>query len=176
MLTKHLKDRCFDVSKYSAVWLNNKENVVTFGLWNLSGSLVGFQQYRPLATKERYENPSDMRYFTIGSKVGKTTQLLAFGVELLDRKQRVLFLVEGVFDAVPLHNRNVNALATLSNNPKHLSSWLKTLGYYLVALCEGDKAGKKLAAVADEAVYLPEGKDPADMSSEWFDRLIKTFN
>jgi hypothetical protein len=42
-------------------------------------------------------------------------------------------------------------------------------------LCEDDEAGKKLAHVADAAVYLPEGKDPAQMSDEWFDELVKKY-
>lgn len=176
MLLKHLKSRGLNPNLYSGLWLDDKENTVTFGLWNLSGSLVGIQQYKHLAGKERCKNPRDMRYFTVAGKVDKYSKLVAFGVDLLSNKQKVLFLVEGVFDAVPLHNKGVNALATLTNNPKHLASWLRSLGYYLVALCEGDNAGKKLAGVADEAVYLPEGKDPADMPEEWFDELIGFYN
>jgi hypothetical protein len=175
MLMEHLKSRRLSHKLYSGMWLDEEENVATFGMWNLSGQLVGFQQYRPLADKGHRPKPSDMRYFNIAGKVDKCSKLLAFGVELLDQKQRVLFLAEGVFDVVPLHNRNVNALATMANNPKHLASWLRTLGYYLVALCEGDSAGQKLANVADESVYLPEGKDPAEMSEEWFDELVKKY-
>ena len=175
MLLEHLKQRSLTPSLYSGLWLDEEESVTTFGLWNLSGSLVGFQQYKHLASKERCENPRDMRYFTIAGKTDKYSKLLAFGVDLLDSNQKVLFLAEGDFDVVPLHNRNVNALATLNNNPKHLASWLRTLGYYLVALCEGDEAGQKLANVADEAVYLPEGKDPAEMSAEWFDELVQKY-
>ncbi len=176
MVKDHLKRRLLNVKLYSGLWLDEAGNVVTFGLWNLSGQLVGFQQYKPLAGKGRCENLSDMRYFNIAGKVGKHSKLLAFGVELLDTKQRVLFLAEGVFDVTPLHNRGVNALATMTNNPTHLKSWLRSLGYYIVALCEGDSAGQKLANVADEAVYLPEGKDPAEMSDEWFDELINKYN
>jgi hypothetical protein len=175
MLTSHLKERSLNTELYSGVWLDDENSTVTLGLWNLSGQLVGFQQYKPLAGKGRCEDPSDMRYFSIAGKVGKHSKLLAFGVELLDRRQRVLFLTEGVFDAVPFHNRKINALATMTNNPKHLKSWLMSLGYHLVALCDGDSAGQKLANVAHEAVYLPEGKDPGDMPGEWFDNVIRKY-
>ncbi len=175
MLLKHLAVRKIDLNKYSGVWLNKKDNTVTFGLWNLSGALVGFQQYKPLADKKYASNPSNMKYFTIAGKIDSYSKLLAFGVELLDVKQPVVFVVEGIFDAVPLHNKNINAIATLSNNPKHLKSWVRSLGYKVVALCEGDEAGQKLANIADESVYLPEGKDPADMSDTWFNNLINTY-
>lgn len=175
MLKEHLESRRMTTKLYSGLWLNEEESTVTFGLWNLSGSLIGFQQYKYLASKERCKNPSNMKYFTIAGKTGKHSKLLSFGVELLDSSQKVLFLAEGIFDVVPLHNRKVNALATLTNNPKHLASWLRTLGYYLVALCEGDKAGRKLASVADEVVYLSENKDPADMNDAWFDALVDRY-
>lgn len=171
MVLEHLRSRNLVPELYSGVWINEKENTATFGLWNLSGQLVGFQQYKHLASKGRCKNPSDMRYFNIAGKVGNHSKLLVFGTELLNRNQKVLFLAEGIFDVAPLHNRNINALATMTNNPVHL----KSLGYYIVALCEGDNAGKKLANIADKAVYLPEGKDPADMTTEWFDNLVSKY-
>lgn len=176
MLLNHLKDRRLDTSIYSGVWLDEENEVATFGIWNLSGQLVGFQQYRHLADKGRKPKPSDMRYFNIAGKEGVGSKLLAFGVELLDIKQKTLFIVEGIFDVAPLHNRGVNALAVMTNNPTHLKSWLHSLGYHIVALCEGDKAGRQLATVADEAIYLPTGKDPADMSDEWFDNIVKIYD
>lgn len=162
MQTPH---RDLDVTKYSGVSIH--DDVYTFPLWNLSGQLVGYQQYRPDAGKERLPNPRDMRYFTYLPKSTNT----AWGLETLDPKKRVLFLVEGVFDAVKLHNAGFNALALLTNNPKPLKPWLHSLGYYLISVCEGDEAGKKLATVGHEAIYLPEGFDVGDMSS----RCVKQF-
>lgn len=174
-LSHHIKSRRLDVNKYSAVWLSQRTMTFTVGLWNLSGQLVGFQQYKPNAGKERPDNPRDARYYTYATRPHKEAELLAFGVELLDPSKPVLFIVEGMFDAVHLHNMGQNCIATLSNNPKHLRSWLGSLGYYIVALCEGDAAGKRLASSADEAVYLPDGKDPADMSIEWYIDLITKY-
>ncbi len=138
-----------------------------FPLYTLTGQLVGFQRYNPNGCKKSQENP---KYFTLVKN--KNT---AYGVHLLDTRKRVCFLVEGVFDAMPLHNLKANALAVLSNNPTNLKSWLNSLGYYLVALCEGDKAGRKLAALADTAVFLPDGRDPGDMPNEWFEELVEKY-
>lgn len=176
MITTHLEGRRLNKSLYSGVWLSEDRKVATFGLWNLSGQLIGFQQYKPLEDKTRKPKPSDMRYFTIAGKEGGGSKLLAFGIELLDTTQNNLFIVEGIFDVAPLHNRGVNALAVMTNNPVHLKSWLNSLGYNIIALCKGDKAGRKLAKFADEAIYLPTGKDLADMSDEWFDNIVKIYD
>ena len=53
MLTRLLKRRC-NVSLHRPV-LDSEEQVATFYLWNLSGQLVGYQQYRPTAPKHHTE-------------------------------------------------------------------------------------------------------------------------
>lgn len=55
----------------------------------------------------------------------------------------------------------------------HLKSWINSLGYHTIALCEGDKAGKMLAKIADEAIYLPDKKDVGDLSYEEIRRYLK---
>ena len=125
--------------------------------------MVGYQQYRPEADKERKENPRDMRYFTYLPKTTNT----AWGLENLDFSKPYLLVVEGIFDAVKLHNAGINALAVLANNPKPLKSWLHTLGYTIIPVCEGDKAGRMLAKLGDGVIeYLPEGVDVGDMTAE----------
>ncbi|MEQ6344483.1 MULTISPECIES: toprim domain-containing protein [Vibrio] len=147
-----------------------------FRLWSLTGRLVGYQQYRPFAPKHTApDHRKQARYFTYVSKEHMATSLAAFGVEQLDLKQRVLFLAEGVFDVVPLHRLGVNALAVLGNNPKHLKEWLNTLPFHVVALCDGDEAGQTLARFAHQTVSLPSGKDPGDMSDEWFKSMLSDF-
>lgn len=169
-LLEHLKSRRLDVSLYPSLVVDEDSYTTTFPLWNLSGKLVGMHTYKAKEAPNQGGNPREARYFTlIPTEANRAT---AFGVDLLDPKQRVVFLVEGVFDAAPLHARGVNALAVFGNNPKHLRSWLSTLNYTTVALVEGDKAGKKLANTADLAVYLPDGEDPGSMSDEWFDELV----
>lgn len=162
------KHRDLDITKYSGV--SEYEGVYTFPLWNLSGQLVGYQQYRPDAEKGRMENPRDMRYFTYLPKNTNT----AWGLETLNPKQLHLLVVEGIFDAVKLHNAGINALAVLANDPKPLKRWLDTLGYLIVPVCDGDEAGKKLASLTNcaKVEQLPAGFDVGDMSGNCVDELF----
>ena len=170
-LDAHLLERRLDTRLYSSIGIDEENCVVTFPLWNLSQQMVGYQRYRPDRDKSFKGNPYEARYFTKTNK----RSLTAFGIDLLNRKNRVLFITEGIFDASPLHMRGVNALAMLSNNPLHLGDFIYSLGYYVVALCEGDEAGKKLKRLANDFVQLPDGKDPGDMPDKFFDELINFY-
>jgi hypothetical protein len=163
----HLKNRNCDLSLYPDTYISEIENVITYPLWNLSGQMVGYQQYRPNAPKnDKSLRPSQLRYYTWLSKHdGKNAAITAWGVQLLNQNNRYLFLVEGIFDAVKLHNMGLNALALLACNPKPLKSWLWSLGYNIIPVCEGDKAGRKLAKLSNCGLikYLPDGLDLGDM-------------
>lgn len=175
----HLKSRSVDLSLYPDVHVCEAENVVTYPLWNLSGQMVGYQQYRPDAPKnDKSLRPSQLRYYTWLSKPdGKSAALTGWGLPLLNSKKKYLLLVEGVYDAVKLHNLGVNALALLACDPKPLKSWLWSLGYHVVPVCEGDKAGKKLAKLSNCGLveYLPDGVDLGDMSQEDVNRLYAKY-
>lgn len=169
----YLQLRRLNPYKYQGMAVDHFTQTITFPLWNLNGEMVGFQAHKPLEHGFQRGKPSEARYHTIIPT--KAKRQTAFGVDLLDSRQKVLFIAEGIFDVAPLHTRNVNALAVLSNDPKHLRSWLHSLGYIVVALAEGDRAGKKMAKLAHKAEYLPEGKDPADMPDSWFDELVEKY-
>ncbi len=169
----YLQSRRLNPYTYQGMTVDHFSQTVTFPLWNLSGEMVGFQAHKPLAQGFQRGDPSDARYHTIIPT--KSKRVTAFGVELLDPKQEVLFIAEGIFDVAPLHARKVNALAVLCNNPKHLHRWLRSLGYTVVALVEGDRAGQRIAKLAHKAEFLPEGKDPADMPDSWFDELVEKY-
>ena len=61
MLKEHLKSRHLDLELHRPV-LDEAEGVVTFYLWNLSGQLVGYQQYRPSGEKKPQNNPKQGKY------------------------------------------------------------------------------------------------------------------
>jgi DNA primase len=166
-LTEHLATRGMN---YNAI---KSEETITFPLWNLMGQMVGYQQYRPWADKERKENPKEMRYYTYLPSKSNT----AWGVDLLDNSKKYLMLTEGIFDACKLHNAGLNALAVLANNPKPLRSWLWTLGYNVVPVCDGDAAGLKLASLSTHGLVevLPEGLDLGDMSQEYVNERFKKY-
>jgi DNA primase len=87
----------------------------------------------------------------------------------------VVFVCEGVFDAARLTAKGVSALAVLSNNTgKDLSNWLTMLNRKVVAVCDNDDAGRKLAKFGDVAVFC-EDHDLGDSSDEFVNNLVARF-
>ena len=166
-LLEHLKLRHLRTDLHKPV-LDQDGGVATFYLWNLSGQLVGYHQYRPEASKAPSNNPKDSRYYTYR----KQPTLAVWGVESLHLTPSVVFLTEGVFDACRLTELGVSALAALSNNPTpDLKNWLRSLNRKVVVVADNDKAGRALAKFGDEAVFCEE-KDLGDSSEEFVHELV----
>jgi len=117
------------------------DEVVTFPLWNLSGQMQGFQQYRwdmPKKGNRPYLN----KYFTYLPK----GSLAVFGLEYVPECYcGDVIVVEGVWEAVALISTGTVAIAVLGNNPKQLRTWLNSTTWNVVPYCQPDEAGKKLA-------------------------------
>lgn len=163
-LLQHLEARGLNVEHYNVV-LDEETMTATFLLYTLSGKLAGYQQYKPEAPKQSKElNPRDLKYFTW---VNKETMVF-FGFDRYDPKNGRLYLVEGVFDAVALHNLGLNAVAVLGNSGKGagaaVKDFLMALGVPTTAVVDGDVAGLELGKCADAMVVCPPGEDPASMS------------
>ena len=167
-LLTHLKNRYVNTELYKGLTVSEEEQTATFFLWNLSGQLVGYQEYKPGRPKmDNRLSPRELRYFTYVTKLDPKRQMHAvFGLELLNKNNKVLFVVEGIFDAVRLHNLGLNCLAMLGCNPKQMKTWLWSMHYEVVPVCEGDKAGKKLKKLSNNgrSLFLPEGLDLGDMT------------
>lgn len=169
-LVEHLRSRHLDLELHRPM-LDEEEGVATFFLYNLSGQLVGFQQYRPSASKSKSNSPRNSRYFTFR----KAPTVAVFGVESLDLTPGVVFVTEGVFDAARLTSLGVSAVAVLSNNPtSDVKNFLACLGRRVVAVCDNDAAGRRLAALGDVAVFT-EGKDLGESSEEFVHGLVARF-
>lgn len=169
-LTEHLKSRHLDLQLHRPM-LDEVEGLATFYLYNLSGQLVGYQQYRPTGEKKPNNNPKLGKYFTYK----KQPTLAVWGVESLHLTPNVVFVTEGVFDAARLTELGVSALAVLSNNPSaDLRNWLTCLNRLVVVVADNDAAGKRLAKFGDVAVYTDE-KDLGDSSEEFVKNLVKTY-
>ena len=167
---EHLKSRHLDVNLHRPM-VDEVERVATFYLYNLSGQLVGYQQYRPEGDKKPNNNPKLGKYFTYR----KTPTLAVWGVESLDLSPHVVFVCEGLFDAARLTQRGFSALAVLSNNPSpDLRNWLTCLNRKVVAVCDNDAAGRKLAKFGDVVLFTDE-KDLGDSSDEYVTNLLKEF-
>ena len=151
--------------------LDLENDVATFYLWNLSGNFCGYQQYRRFGEKKPNNNPKSGKYFTYR----KQPTLGVWGVESLHLTPNVVFVCEGVFDAARLTAKGVSALAVLSNNTgKDLSNWLMMLNRKVVAVCDNDDAGRKLAKFGDVAVFC-EDHDLGDSSDEFVNNLVARF-
>ena len=164
---EHLKDRHVDLNLHRP-WIDEDERVAVFYLYNLSGSIIGYQQYRPDADKMKDNHPKEGRYFTYR----KQPTLAVWGVESLHLTPHVVFLTEGVFDAARLTERGYSALAVLTDNPtKDLRNWLSMLNRKVVAVCDNDAAGRRLAKFGDVAVFT-EDKDLGEADDEFVTRLL----
>lgn len=165
-LKEHLKSRHLDLELHRPV-VDDTEGVATFYLWNTSGQLVGYQQYRPLGEKKPQNNPKEGKYYTYH----KQATLAVWGVESL-KFPGSLFVCEGVFDACRLTSMGCAAVAVLSNNSGFdLKNWLYMLGRRVVAVCDNDAAGKKLAKFGNDAVFTYE-KDLGDSSEDFVKSLV----
>jgi len=169
-LVEHLKRRHLDLELHRPM-LDLENDVAAFYLWNLSGNFCGYQQYRRFGEKKPSNNPKLGKYYTYR----KQPTLAVWGVESLHLTPHVVFLTEGLFDAARLTSRGVSALAVLSNNPSpDLRNWLTCLNRKVVAVCDNDAAGRKLAKFGDVAVYTDK-KDLGDSSEEYVTNLLKEF-
>ena len=169
-VTQHLLSRHMDLALHRPV-VNEAERLATFYLWNLSGQMVGYQQYRPEGSKQSYQDPREGRYFTYRNR----TTLALWGLESLWLTPHVVFLTEGVFDAARLTQRGYSALAALSNDPlPELKNWLTTLNRRVVVVADNDKAGRKLVKFGDQAV-VTEHKDLSDSDDSYVDWLLHKF-
>lgn len=165
-LVEHLRSRHLDLRLHRPM-LDEAEGIATFYLWNLSGQLVGFQQYRPKGEKRQHNNPKEGKYYTYR----KLPTLAVWGVESL-KYPGSLFVCEGVFDACRLTEVGCAAVAVLSNDTGwDLKNWLSCLNRRVVVVCDNDAAGRKLAKFGDDVVYTFE-KDLGDSSEDYVKSLI----
>ena len=159
--------------------MNEEDRSATFLLFNLSGKLVGYQVYKPDKDKTRSNDPRDGRYFSYASKEDKTNYLSPFGLESLDLRDDILFVTEGIFKAIALHNVGYPAIATLTNNPKGLKNFLYILSKTrrIIVLGDNDEGGSATRSMGYEFVLPPARvKDIDELSEgeikEWLKNIL----
>jgi hypothetical protein len=166
-----------DFDRYSTIPIDEDERVAFFYLWNLSGQLVGYQHYRPDSDKQAKNSPREGRYYTYVSKQEDRGHALAvWGLESLRYRNDVLFVLEGIFKTVPFHNRNLPAIATMSNNPKQLRNflWVLSQSRRIVFIGDNDAGGSTTRSMGYE-IHLPPPhvKDADELTDEEFDAWIE---
>jgi hypothetical protein len=167
----HLKSRYVNFKVHHPVIT---EQTATFLLYNYNGQLVGWQRYAP-NNEHLSNNCFDGKYYTFRS----CSHIAVFGLESVDCDSRVIFITEGIFDAVRLTSKGIPAIALLTNSPNSsMLNFLGCLGRKLVGVCDNDKGGeflkKKLCKIANN-FYTPCAKDLGESSEEEVDNLINKF-
>ena len=174
-LKQHLTERFvnFDVHR---PFIDEQECKATFLLYNLSGKIVGKQQYNPNASKSK-SNDVYGRYITIRTEFQNTQTV--FGLETFNwHSTKTIFVTEGIFDATRItwfKDECCIALLGNSTNPKEgYKSWLKSLGRKTVAVCDSDRAGLQLVKLTDCAIILDpkHGKDLGECSIDVVHNVI----
>jgi phage/plasmid primase-like uncharacterized protein len=184
-IQQHLKDRGVDTNKVG-VWIDKEGNTASFPLYNLSGQLVGYQFYNPDGPKKtRIQSGFDkklMKYYTYIAGESFEKKLGVWGLETYNISTPFLFIIEGIFDAVKIHNAGYPAIAVLSNNPTPMiKSWLKTLPQKIIAILDNDanNSGNKLKSSAHKSFIVPDpykdlGDMPQEEASKFIENIIKT--
>lgn len=148
----------------------------TFFLYNPTGKLVGYHQYRPGAKKHHKEDPKLARYYTY---LPRGVDGL-FGLEQDNGRGR-LYVVEGIFKASKLHSLGENAIAVLGATPKRLKSQFKIWNRELFAIGDNDSAGRKLVNIVKEGLQSPRDldemtdKEVLDLLSEYYNQGYEAY-
>ncbi len=172
-LKDHLKQRHLNLELHQPV-LDEELNIATLYCWNLSGQPVGYQQYNPLGDKKIFNSKLEGKYYTYRNKNQPT--VVVWGVESLYQSNGVVYLTEGIFDACRITNLGQSALAAMANNPpKDYKNWLQLLNRPIVAVCDNDDAGRKLAKFGDYVEIVPEGKDLGDAPDDYVCYLMNKY-
>lgn len=161
-ILNHLKNRNFSLD--FKFWFN--EETITFPLYKFNGQLVGYQQYRPNGSKKLRRNPKDGKYFTYSSEPS------VWGLNEIEFNE-CLIVCEGIFKACRFISHGIPAIATLTNNPSHLSQQLRLVSEQtkLIVIPDPDDAGKKLMKYGSLAI-VPE-KPVDELNEIEFKKLIK---
>ena len=171
-LKEHLRQRNLNLELHRPI-LDYEHNVCTFYCWNLSGQVVGYQQYNPLGDKKIFNSKLEGKYYTYR----KLPTVVVWGVESLYQSDGVVYLTEGIFDACRMTNLGQSALAMMANNPpKDYKNWLKMLNRPTVAVCDNDVAGMKLAKFGDYVEVVPKGKDLGDAPDDYVEYLLNKYS
>jgi len=172
-LKEHLISRGYNPEPFGSI-LSEEECIVYFLLWNLSGKLVGFQQYRPNAPKTG-NHPKDCRYYTYTTKVGNHATPAIWGLHTYSLETKRIFIVEGVFDAVKLHNAGECAFALLGNaGSKSIKQWLSLLRVEIISILDSDESSNGLKNLCHRWFVTPKPyKDLGEMNNSEVKKFLR---
>lgn len=159
-IQENLISRNFNPMLYSGVVVDAENDIMTVMMYTLTGANIGYQQYRPNASKTKKNNPREGRYFTYIN----SSYIPIWGVETLSMAEGVVVVVEGIFDACQFHNFGIPAIATFGSYSNQLRNWLYCLGRKVYTVNDSKGVNNKLNCF--ENISLPEGRDDVGECSE----------
>lgn len=178
-IEQHLRDRGVDPDKIKVIY-DKESNIANFLLYNLSGQLIGFQQYNPNKPKDHFKGElgrNTVKYYTYVSKEGgrKDAFISVWGLQNVKDEDKELWVTEGIFDAVKLVNAGLPAIAALTSTPSpQLKQWFNILGKKVIVILDGDDAGSKLNSIATVSYKTPKPyKDLGEMKQEDVNQFVK---
>lgn len=170
----HVLSRGVDPDKTYFVY-DRKTNNTYFFIYNLSGDIVGYQKYNP-------DNPKETglgymgRYFTKVQK-GATghSKIAVYGLETYKIDSKYIFIAEGVFDIIKIHNMNEPGIANLGCSvSKQAINWYSTIPQIKIVIQDRDDAGTELGKVGDYIYTVPEPyKDLGEMPQKEVNKFIE---
>ena len=174
-IVRHLKDRGVDTNK-THVYVDPTSNMATFPVYDNNGRMVGYQQYNPLGDKKQRKgvDPKDLKYFSYLSEEFKRNGV--WGLESLGRADRFMFVTEGIFDAVKIHNAGYPAIAVMGNAGTNELKAQMQFWPYSIAILDNDEnqAGNLLAKMTDTSFMTPDPyNDLGDMPQEEVNLFIQ---
>lgn len=130
----HLLNRGMNPNLYPFAGI--ERDVARFPMYDFSGRMTGFNQYRPNGEKKAPNDPQLGKYFSYVSD----KQVSVFGLEsFLFSKQ--IYLVGGMFKAATLHRLGYTALRVSGVSPKALLPQLQLLRRPWYAIGDNDLEG-----------------------------------
>jgi len=169
-IKQHLLSRHIDFDVHT-VYMSDTH--ATFMLYNLSGQIVGYQEYRPLNPKLS-SNSAGGRYYTKRSQ-----HLCVFGLETLSESQNTIFITEGIFDIARLTEKGCSGIALLTNAPNSsMYNFLDCLPKRRILISDNDKGGqflrKSLTGLLHE-IIIPPFKDLGEATENYVDQIINEY-
>jgi hypothetical protein len=170
-MKSHLMSRYVDIKLHRPIFT---KQTATFLLYNYNGQLVGWQRYAP-NNKHLSNNSFSGKYYTYRSN----SQIAVFGLESVNLNSEIIFITEGIFDAVRLTAKGFSAIALLTNAPNSsMLNFLSCLGRQLVGICDNDNGGMFLKTKLSKITknfYTPSCKDLGESSDFEIKTIINTY-
>ena len=142
--------------------IEHDNDKITFLMYNLLGKIVGTQLYNPEGKKVAKNKKEPLKYILKGQE----GQTLIFGMHTYNPDSPYLFVVEGVFDALMLHQQGYPAIAVLSAVPDiNTKNQIELLNGKKIGILDNDdtNTGLKLRNFVDEYHVVPIEKDLNDL-------------